>query len=100
VFDLAAGPVTITLPDAGKRFMSLQIINEDHYAPFVAYDHKAHTLTEKNVGTRYVMAAIRTLVDPNDPKDLDEVHTIKVEQKGAGKLEVDRYPWISVRSAL
>src|SRR4051812_45792352 len=26
VFDLNAGPVTITLPDAGKRFMSLQVI--------------------------------------------------------------------------
>ncbi len=38
VFDLAAGPVTVTLPDAGKRFMSLEIINEDHYVPFVAYD--------------------------------------------------------------
>ena len=30
VFDLDAGPVTITLPNAGKRFMSLQVINEDH----------------------------------------------------------------------
>jgi hypothetical protein len=27
--DLDAGPVTITLPDAGKRFMSMQVINED-----------------------------------------------------------------------
>jgi Protein of unknown function (DUF1254) len=26
VFDLDAGPVTITLPDAGKRFMSLMVI--------------------------------------------------------------------------
>ena len=31
VFDLDAGPVTITLPDAGKRFCSMQVINEDHY---------------------------------------------------------------------
>ena len=37
VFDLDAGPVTITMPDAGKRFMSLQVINEDHYAPNVFY---------------------------------------------------------------
>jgi hypothetical protein len=70
------GPVTVTLPNAGKRFMSLQIINEDHYVPFVAYDHDPHTLTETNVGTRYVMVAIRTLVDPNDPKDLNEVHKL------------------------
>jgi len=33
--DLNGGPVTITLPDAGKRFMSMQIINEDHYVPEV-----------------------------------------------------------------
>jgi hypothetical protein len=29
VFDLDAGPVIITLPDSGKRFMSLQMIDED-----------------------------------------------------------------------
>ena len=37
VFDLDAGPVTVTLPDPGKRFLSLQAINEDHYIPVVAY---------------------------------------------------------------
>ena len=30
LFDLDAGPVTIKLPDAGKRFMSLMVINQDH----------------------------------------------------------------------
>ena len=29
VFDLDAGPVTITLPNAGKHFMSMQVIDED-----------------------------------------------------------------------
>jgi len=93
--------VTITLPDAGKRFMSLEIINEDHYVPFVAYDDKPHTLTEKNVGTRYVMVAIRTLVDPNDSKDLDEVHklqdAIKVSQKDVGKLELPNWDQASLK---
>jgi hypothetical protein len=37
VFDLDAGPVTITLPEAGKRFMSMQIFNEDQYTPVVYY---------------------------------------------------------------
>lgn len=32
VFDLDAGPVKITLPDTGKRFMSMQVVNQDHYA--------------------------------------------------------------------
>jgi hypothetical protein len=101
VFDLAAGPVTVTLPNAGKRFMSLQVTNEDHYVPLVAYDHKPHMLTEKNVGTRYVLVAIRTFVDPNDPKDIDEVHklqdAIKVEQKAAGKLGLPNWDQASLK---
>jgi hypothetical protein len=74
VFDLDAGPVTITLPNSGKRFMSLQVISEDHYAPLVVYAPTEVTLTKENVGTRYVMAAVRTLVDPNNPDDLKEVY--------------------------
>ena len=37
VFDLDAGPVTITLPDPGKRFLSMQVIDEDEYTPEVHY---------------------------------------------------------------
>jgi hypothetical protein len=95
VFDLDAGPVTITMPDAGKRFMSLQVINEDHYVPAVYYGPGRHTLTRQNVGTRYVVAGIRTLADPNDPKDLAQVHAlqdaIKVSQKDVGKLELPKW---------
>ncbi len=58
VFDLEAGPVTITLPDAGKRFMSLLVINEDHYAPAVVYGAGSHTFTEDKIGTRYMVIAI------------------------------------------
>lgn len=107
VFDLDAGPVTIVLPDPGKRFMSLQIINQDHYAPMVVYGKGSTTLTRKKVGTRYVAAAVRTLVDPADRKDLEQVHklqdAIKVRQKGTGKFEVPRWDPASqkkVRDAL
>jgi hypothetical protein len=107
VFDLDAGPVTITMPDAGKRFMSLQVINEDHYVPAVYYGAGSHTLTRQNVGTRYVMVGIRTLVDPNDPKDLQQVHAlqdaIKVSQNSPGKFEVPNWDQTSqkaIRDAL
>ena len=55
VFDLDAGPVTITLPDAGKRFMSMQVIDEDQYCPAVFYGAGKHTLTREQIGTRYVI---------------------------------------------
>ena len=95
VFDLAAGPATITMPDAGKRFMSMMVVNQDHYVQAVYYDHKPHTLTQKDMGTRYAFVAIRTLVDPNNPKDLEAVQKlqdgIKVSQKGVGKLELPNW---------
>jgi hypothetical protein len=101
VFDLAAAPATVTLPDAGGRFMSLMIINEDHYVPLVAYDAKPHTLTEQNVGTRYAVVAIRTFVDPNNPKDLDEVHklqdAIKVDQSSLGALDLPNWDQASLK---
>jgi hypothetical protein len=107
VFDLDAGPVTITLPDAGKRFMSMQVVDEDHYVPSVFYGAGSHTLTKENVGTRYVFVALRTLVDPADPKDVEQVHAlqdaIKVSQKSAGKFEVPNWDQASqkkVRDAL
>ena len=37
IFDLDAGPVTISLPDAGKRFMTMLVIDEDHYVFTVVY---------------------------------------------------------------
>jgi hypothetical protein len=108
VFDLDAGPVTITLPDAGKRFMSLQILNQDEYTPAVYYGAGSHTLTKEDVGTRYVVTAVRILADPNDPEDLKQVHAlqdaIKVEQPGGpGRFETPNWDPASqkkVRDAL
>ena len=77
VFDLDAGPVTIALPDAGKRFVSMQIIDEDEYSPEVAYGAVVRTLKKEEIGTRYVIVAIRILVDPNDAKDVEAVHALQ-----------------------
>jgi len=107
VFDLDAGPVTITMPQAGKRFMSMIVIDEDQYAPKVYYGAGSHTLTKAQIGTHYVMAGIRTFVDPSDPKDIEKAHAlqdeIKVSQKSPGKWEAPNWNQASqkkVRDAL
>jgi hypothetical protein len=107
VFDLDAGPVTITLPEAGQRYMSLQLISEDEYTPMVFYGKGVYTLTKEKVGTRYVLAGIRTLVDPENPQDVQEVHelqdAIKLTQKDSGKFETPKWDPVSqkkVREAL
>ncbi len=104
VFDLDAGPVTIKLPDAGKRFMSMQVIDEDEYTPEVDYGAGSHTLTKEKIGTRYVLVAVRTQVDPNGPKDLEAVHAlqdaIKVDQPGGpGKFVTPQWDQASQRTA-
>lgn len=107
VFDLDAGPVTIGMPDPGKRFMALQIINEDHYVPNVFYGGGTHVLSRESVGTRYVAVAIRTLVDPSNPDDIRLVHklqdSITVSQKAPGTLDLPNWDPVSqkkVRDAL
>jgi hypothetical protein len=107
VFDLDAGPVAVTMPDAGKRFMSMQIINQDHFAPMVIYRPGNVILSKDRVGTRYVAAAVRTLVDPVDLQDMQQVHALqdglKVSQPGVGKFEVPNWDQASqkkVRDAL
>src|SRR5688572_33161280 len=49
VFDLEAAPVTITMPDPGKRFMSLQVINADQYTFDVFYGAGTYTLDPESV---------------------------------------------------
>jgi hypothetical protein len=93
VIDLDAGPVTITLPDSGGRFMSMQVVSEDHYVAEVAYGAGPKPISREAVGTRYALVGLRTLVDPNDPKDVAKVHSlqdaVRIEQPGGpGRFDV------------
>jgi hypothetical protein len=95
VFDLDAGPVTITLPDAGNRFMTMIVIDEDHYVSAVVYKAGSHSFNRDKIGTRYVLMAMRILVDPTNPKDVEQVHTlqnaVKVSQKNPGSFAVPNW---------
>ncbi len=108
VFDLDAGPVTITLPDAGARFFSLTLINEDHHIPFVRYGAGTYTIDRATTGTRYAIVGLRILVDPTRASDLDVGRGLQdavvVDQPG-GPGRFDKPDWdatsrTKVKSAL
>jgi hypothetical protein len=107
LFDLEAGPVAIVLPEAGRRFRSMMVVNQDHYVQAVVYAAGTHTFTRKAIGTRYMVVALRTLVDPNSPDDVKEAHAlqdaVKVQQAAAGTFEAPNWDPASqkvVRDAL
>jgi len=91
VFDLTT-PVTITLPDAGDRFRSLLVINQDHYVKAVEYAAGDYTLTQDAVGTRYAHVFVRHFIDANDPADIAKAHALQdaitISQESPGTLEL------------
>ncbi len=76
VVDISKG-ATVTLPDAGKRYMSLMVINNDGYVNKVFYGGGAHELTVDQFDTPVVGLVIRTLANPEDQADLAEAHKLQ-----------------------
>lgn len=95
IVDLDAGPVTITLPVAGKRYMAMQVANEDQFTPAVYYGAGAYTLTREIIGTRYAIVVVRFLVDFSDKEDIRQVHAlqdaIKFDQERPGAFEIPHW---------
>ena len=107
VFDFDAGPVTVTLPDPGKRYMVMQVVNEDQYTPAVFYGAGKHTLTKEGIGTRYGIVVVRMLFDPTNPQDIQQIRALQdavtASQQSPGTFEIPKWDEPSlkkVRAAL
>ena len=89
VLDLSS-PVKVTLPEVGGRYMSMHVVNQDHYM-FVEAKPGTYELTENEVGTRFAYVTFRTFVDILDPDDLAKAHAaqdaIKLTGGGEGPFE-------------
>jgi hypothetical protein len=75
VVDTSKGAWVI-VPKAPKgRFMSVLVIDNDHYAPAVFYEPGRHALPQD---TKYVVVAVRTqIINPKDPAELALVHSLQ-----------------------
>jgi hypothetical protein len=101
IADLDAGPAIITLPDAGKRFMGMQLVNQDQYTRATYYGVGTHTLTREMIGTRYAIVVVRFLVDFSNEEDVGQVHAlqdaIKFSQERPGTFEIPNWDEASLK---
>lgn len=90
VVDLGEG-ATVSLPDAGGRYVSAMVVNAEHYINRVLHAPGPHELTVAEHGSRFVAVAVRIFVDPNDPADVAAVNTLQdqllIEAGAAGSYE-------------
>jgi hypothetical protein len=78
--DISKG-ATATLPDTGKRYMSMMVVNNDGYVNKVFHGAGAHKLTMEEFNTPYVVLAVRTLVNASDEADVKMANALQDKMK-------------------
>ncbi|UNK71459.1 DUF1214 domain-containing protein [Microbacterium sp. H1-D42] len=76
VVDITDG-ATLTIPEVGERYISVMVINQEHYINRVFHEAGAFPLTVDEFGSDYVVVAARILFDPSNTDDLAEVHRLQ-----------------------
>ena len=76
VVDLDGEP-RLTIPDAGDRYLSVMVVNQDHCINQVLREPGVYTLRRDDFDIRYAAIAARILVDPVDPTDVTAVNAIQ-----------------------
>ena len=89
VVDITAG-ATLTIPERGDRYVSVMIVNEDHYINEIFHDAGQYAIDIDRHESPYVAVAARVLVDPNDPDDLARVAEV---QNGLGLSAASATPF-------
>jgi hypothetical protein len=76
IVDISHG-ATLTIPDAGGRYLSAMIVDQDHYVNRVYHDAGRYELRAAEFDTPYVGVAVRILVDPADEDDAAGVNDLQ-----------------------
>ncbi|MFC5381395.1 DUF1214 domain-containing protein [Aquipuribacter nitratireducens] len=81
VVDVSRG-ASVTLPDAGERYLSAMVVDEDHFVTAIHHAPGRHDLgagRSDDAGGSHVLVAVRVLVDAADPADLARVAALQDE---------------------
>jgi hypothetical protein len=76
IVDISKG-ATVILPDGGRRYMSVMVVNQDHYINRVLHQSGSHQLMLGEFDTPWVLVAARVLVDPADLDDVAAVNALQ-----------------------
>jgi len=94
IVDISDG-ATVTVPDGGDRYVSVMIVNQDHYINRILHEPGEHTLTVDEFDTPWVAVGARILVDPGDENDVATVNALQdqlaVQAKSARPFEMPDY---------
>ena len=89
IIDLTEDAV-LTMPETNGRYQSAWFITDEHYNPTAFIEPGTYTLTQEDMGRRYIMIGMRIQVNVADPADLAIVHEIqnqlKLEQNDTGEF--------------
>lgn len=72
-----SGGATVTVPDVGERYLSVMVVNEDHFVNRVLRDPGVHELSVDEFDTPFVNLSVRIFVDPDDPDDVAAVNDLQ-----------------------
>ena len=101
VVDISDG-ATVTIPDGGDRYVSVMVVNQDHYINRVLHEPGEHALTVEEFDTPWVAVAARVLVDPGNADDVAAVNALQdrfaIEARSAKPLELPDYDSSSLDS--
>ena len=76
IVDISKG-ATLTIPETNGRYVSVMVVNEDHYVNNVYHDPGTYKMTMDEFDTPYVSITIRTLADASDPADIKKANAIQ-----------------------
>lgn len=76
IVDISEG-ATLTVPDSAGRYVSVMVVNQDHFINEIFHDPGDYRLTVDDFDTEFVLLAARVLVDPADEADQAAAHAVQ-----------------------
>lgn len=76
LIDISEG-ATLKIPETGDRYVSVMVVNEDHYINAVFSQPGTYELTMEDFDTPYVQLSARILVDASDPDDVKAANALQ-----------------------